>query len=253
MGGVGTRQHRREVADAAVHLAEEPDDCFLVCGDAVEIAHVSDPRPARSPSAVAAVRPALTYCRRTARQRCRRCIHAGLAMAGRDGSRRPSRCPRRPGTPPWPSYVIPHLPEHLFHVGEPQLFVSRALKRDQRVQLARCDLVLFKLILGLEECPHVPDERLCYARRQLNVLGHNSKDMGLTPKNANPCHETPHCWHLWHLRGTASDVDASLAAARPAIAPRPRGSGFCVHFVEPSGLLTVRESVPTIPLGSACS
>jgi hypothetical protein len=40
--------------------------------------------------------------------------------------------------------VIPHLQEHLHHVGEPELFLSRPLKRDERVQLARSDLILFK-------------------------------------------------------------------------------------------------------------
>jgi hypothetical protein len=34
-------RHRREVADVAVHLAEAPDDRFLVGGDAVEIAHAA--------------------------------------------------------------------------------------------------------------------------------------------------------------------------------------------------------------------
>jgi hypothetical protein len=55
--------------------------------------------------------------------------------------------------------------EHLLYVREPQLLLARALKGPKRVQLARCDLILFKLILCLEECPHVSDERLRYSRR----------------------------------------------------------------------------------------
>jgi hypothetical protein len=71
-----------------------------------------------------------------------------------------------------PSGVIPHLQEHLLYVREPQPFVPRSLKGGERVKLARCDLILFKLIRRFEECPHVLDECFGHARWHLNVLGH---------------------------------------------------------------------------------
>jgi len=40
--------------------------------------------------------------------------------------------------------VIPHLQERLHHGREPELFLSWPLKRDERMQLARSDLILFK-------------------------------------------------------------------------------------------------------------
>jgi hypothetical protein len=48
--------------------------------------------------------------------------------------------------------MIPHLQDHLFHVREPQLLLPLALKGPKRVELARCDLVLFELILLFEKC-----------------------------------------------------------------------------------------------------
>jgi hypothetical protein len=44
------------------------------------------------------------------------------------------------------------------------VLLPQALKNPKRVQLARCDLILFKLILA-QKCSHVPDERLRYTLR----------------------------------------------------------------------------------------
>jgi hypothetical protein len=53
--------------------------------------------------------------------------------------------------------VILQFREHHLHIRESKLLVPRAPKGGERVQLARCDLVLLKLILCFEKCPHVPE------------------------------------------------------------------------------------------------
>jgi hypothetical protein len=45
---------------------------------------------------------------------------------------------------------------------------------------------------------------MCFAKLAAIVAtqashGHSPKDIGLAPKNANPCHEKPHYWHLGGL------------------------------------------------------
>ena len=48
----------------------------------------------------------------------------------------------------------------------------RALKRPKRVQLARCDLILFGLMLCFEKRSHVPDEALAtWGGNSIGLLG----------------------------------------------------------------------------------
>jgi hypothetical protein len=83
--------------------------------------------------------------------------------------------------------VIPHPQEHLFHVREPPLLLPLALKGPKRVQLARCDLVLFELIPCFEKCSR-SRTNACTTRggSSMGLLGIVRKIQGTSPKSANP-------------------------------------------------------------------
>jgi hypothetical protein len=64
-----------------------------------------------------------------------------------------------------------HLQEYLLDVRKPESFVSRTLKRLERMKLPARDLVLLELAPCLEKCPHVPGESQSDLEGQFNRIG----------------------------------------------------------------------------------
>jgi hypothetical protein len=81
------------------------------------------------------------------------------------------------------SRAIPHLQEHLFHVGQPKRLIPRPAVLVECLELTGGNLVLLEHVRRSKKGAHVSDERLGYAGRQLDRLTGHDPDIGrLLPK-----------------------------------------------------------------------
>jgi hypothetical protein len=55
--------------------------------------------------------------------------------------------------------MIPHLQEHLFHVGKPKQFVPGPAVLVERLELSGCNFILLEGVRRGEERAHVLDKR----------------------------------------------------------------------------------------------